>query len=422
VPRKAAGLTAAKVRTAKPGRHGDGGGLYLLVRSPEARFWVFRYTVAGTGRLRDMGLGAASGPVAVSLAEARDKAAELRRLVKERVDPLEQRGAEAVAVEAAKQQAAAKAKTFREVADLYLTAHDAGWRSAKHRQQWRNTLATYVYSHMGDLPVNEVETAHVMAALEPIWQAKPETASRVRGRIESVLDYAKARGWRNGENPARWRGHIANLLPPRSRVARVKHHAALPWQEVGAFMQALGEQQGVAALALAFAILTAARSGEVIRARWSEMDMQAAVWIVPAARMKAGQEHRVPLSKPALAILRNVAKLSAEKAIDGYVFPSTRADKPLSVMAMAMVLRRMKRADITVHGFRSTFRDWCSESARCPREVAEAALAHTLGDKVEAAYRRGDLFERRRRLMQDWAAWCSRPARAGEVVPLRRGA
>jgi integrase len=335
---------------------------------------------------------------------------------------LEQREAEAVAAKAAEQQAAAKAKTFREVADLYLTAHNAGWRSAKHRQQWRNTLATYVHPQMGDLPVGEVETAHVMAALEPIWQAKPETASRVRGRIESVLDYAKARGWREGENPARWRGHIANLLPPRGKVARVKHHAALPWQDVGTFMQALGNQEGVAGLALRFAILTAARSGEVIGARWSEMDMQAAIWTVPAIRMKGGREHRVPLSKPALAILRMVAKLSAENASDAYVFPGAGAGKPLSAMAMAMVLRRMNRADITVHGFRSTFRDWCSESARCAREVAEAALAHTLGDKVEAAYRRGDLFERRGRLMQDWAAWCSRSARHGEVVPMRQGA
>jgi integrase len=335
---------------------------------------------------------------------------------------LDQRAAEAAAAKAAEQHAAAKAKTFRDVADLYLNAHDAGWRNSKHRQQWRNTLATYTHPHMGELPVGEVETAHVMAVLEPIWQVRPETASRVRGRIESVLDYAKARGWRDGENPARWRGHIANLLPPRGKVARVKHHPALAWQNVGTFMQALGKQEGVGALALAFAILTAARSGEVIGARWSEMDMQAAVWTVPAIRMKGGREHRVPLSKPALAILRMVAELSAEKVSDAYVFPGARAGKPLSVMAMAMVLRRMKRADITVHGFRSAFRDWCSESAGCPREVAEAALAHTLGDKVEAAYRRGDLFERRRGLMQDWAAWCSRPVGPAEVVSLRRGA
>jgi integrase len=305
VPRKAAGLTAAKVRTAKPGRYGDGGGLYLLVRSPEARFWVFRYTIAGTGRLRDMGLGAASGPTATSLAEAREKAAELRRRVKDGIDPLQQREADAAAARAAEQKAAARAKTFRDVADLFISAHEAGWRNPKHREQWRNTLATYVHPHMGDLPVGEVETAHVMAALTPIWKAKPETATRVRGRIESVLDYAKTSGWREGENPARWRGHIANLLPPRGKVSRVKHHPALPWQQIGTFVQALGQEEGTAALALSFTILTATRTNEVIGARWSEMDRQDAVWTVPGERMKAEAEHRVPLTK--LALGRQVA-------------------------------------------------------------------------------------------------------------------
>jgi len=422
MPRKAAGLTAAKVRTAKPGRYGDGGGLYLLVRSPDARFWVFRYAMAGTGKLRDMGLGKASGPGAVTLAEARDKAAGLSKLVKAGTDPLEQREADAAAAKAAEQQAIARAKSFRDVADLYLSSHDAGWRNAKHRQQWRNTLATYAYPHMGDLPVADVDTAHVMAALQPIWTAKPETASRVRGRIEAVLDYAKAREWRMGENPARWRGHIANLLPTRAKVARVEHHAALPWREIATFMAKLAAQDGVAALALTFAILTAARTGEVIGAKWSEMDLQAAVWTVPAERMKAGHEHRVPLSEPALAIVRAVAGLRIDPATDSYVFPGGKAGKPLSVMAMEMVLRRMERRDITVHGFRSAFRDWCSEHVGCPREVAEAALAHTVRDKTEAAYFRADLFERRRRLMDDWAVFCSRPALPAEVVPIRRGA
>ena len=246
MPRHATPLTAAKVRTAQPGRYGDGGGLYLFVRGPKAAFWVFRYTPPG-GRMREMGLGPARGPDAVSLADVRDKASPLRRLVRNGIDPLEQRGAEAAVAKAAAQAAKARAITFRAVTRFYLDAHEAGWRNGKHRQQWQNTLDAYAFPHMGDLPVADVGTAHVLAALEPIWREKPETASRVRGRIEAVLDYAKTREWRAGENPARWKGHLDNLLPARSKVARVEHHAALPWQEIGSFVEGLRGQPGTAA-------------------------------------------------------------------------------------------------------------------------------------------------------------------------------
>ena len=277
-------------RTAAAGRYGDGGGLYLLVRSPEARFWLFRYV--REGKMREMGLGAAAGSAAVSLADARAKARTLHDAVRAGRDPLADRQAEAVAEKAAAQQAQARAKTFREVANLYLAAHEAGWRNAKHRAQWSATLETYAFPHMGDVAAADVETAHVMAALEPIWRAKPETAGRVRGRIESLLDYAKARGWRTAENPARWRGHVANMLPKRSKVAPVKHHAALPWRNMGAFMGALRAEAGLGARALEFAALAAARTGEVLGARWGEIDLSEAIWTVPGERMKAGREHR----------------------------------------------------------------------------------------------------------------------------------
>jgi integrase len=406
MPRKAAGLTAAKVRTAKPGRYGDGNGLYLFVRSTDARFWVFRYT--RTGRMREMGLGSAR---TFSLAEARTTAADLHRKVKLGIDPLAERDALAVA--------AGQAVMFEEVADSYIAAHEAGWRNPKHRQQWRNTIDTYAVPTLGKLPVGTISTGDVMLVLDPIWREKSETASRLRGRIESILDFAAARGWRSGENPARWRGHLDNLLPAPGKVAKVQHHPALPWREIGAFMGALRGQEGVSALALRFVILTACRTGEAIGARWSEIDMTEALWTVPGDRMKAGREHRVPLSDGALDVMREVAKLRTDKGAGAPVFPGGKVDKPLSSMALLMLLRRMERADLTAHGFRSTFRDWCAESTNHPREVAEAALAHTLRDKTEAAYQRGDLMEKRRRLMADWAAFCNRPAPAGEVVPIR---
>ena len=401
-------ISAAKLRTfLAPGVYGDGGGLYLRVRDGERRTWLFRYKLHGKARW--MGLGALTD---VSLAEAREAAMAARKLVRQSVDPIEARRARR-----AEQAAKAGLNTFQEVAEAYIAAHEASWKNAKHRQQWRNTLDAYAFPILGKLSVAAISTGEIMRVLEPIWREKPETASRVRGRIEAVLDYATARGWRTGENPARWRGHLANLLPSRAKLARVEHHAALPWREMGAFMEALGKQEGVAALALRFAILTAARTGEVIGARWGEIDLANAVWTVPAERMKAKREHRVPLSGAALDVLRALAKLGTEA--DRFVFPGGKAGKALSNMAMAMLLERMGRDDLTVHGFRSTFRVWCAEATNTPRELAEAALAHTLKDKVEAAYQRGDLMEKRRRLMAEWAAFCAKPALVGAVVPIR---
>jgi integrase len=321
---------------------------------------------------------------------------------------LADREAAEAAAKAAAQQAVVAGITFKAVAEAYVTAHEAGWKNDKHIAQWKSTLKAYVYPRFGDVPVMTVATSHVLAALEPIWREKPETASRLRGRIEAILDYAKARQWRTGENPAAWRGHLVELLPSRKKIAPIEHHAALPWREMGAFLPKLRAQVGVGARALEFAIFTAARSGEVFGARWREIDMIDKVWTVPAERMKGGREHRVPLSKAALELLQNLAGLFPTDP-DSFVFPSVSTGRGLSNMAMTMTLRRMKRADLTAHGFRSTFRDWAAEATGFPGEVAEAALAHVVGDKVEAAYRRGDLFEKRRRLMNEWAAFCCRP-------------
>ncbi len=427
MPRRAAGLTAAKVLSAKPGRYGDGDGLYLVVRDNGTRFWVFRFTPKG-GKLREMGLGRApvgketnadgtpreKGPIdrnAVSLADAREKASILYRMLRDGIDPLAQRDADEAAKKAAAQEAAIKATTFRTAALDHIKLHQATWGNPKHRQQWINTLETYAFPHLGDVPISAVATAHVLAALQPIWTTKPETASRLRGRIEVVLDAAKAKGMRSGDNPAAWRGHLALALPARAKVAKVAHHAALPWQDMAAFMKALDGQAGVAALALKFAILTAARTGEVLGATWGEMDLAAGVWIVPEGRMKAGREHRVPLSEPVLEVLEAVAKLRTSAAPDAPVFPGAVANKGLSNMAMLTLLRRMKRDDLTAHGFRSSFRDWAAETTAYPGEVVEMALAHVVGDKTEAAYRRGDLFEKRRTLMADWADHCGRSGR-----------
>jgi integrase len=402
MPRRANGLTVAKVKTARPGRYGDGRGLYLLVRSPTARFFLFRYR--RDGRMREMGLGSA---VDVSLAEAGERAIDLYRVVKAGSDPLAEREALSLAEKAAKQQAAVSAVTFSDVANQYIAAHQAGWRNPKHRQQWKNTLDTHAKPIIGGVPVADVDTGSVMLVLEPIWRTRPETASRLRGRIEAILDYARARGWRSAENPARWRGHLDNLLPARGKVAAIKHHPALPWREIGQFMTKLRRQEGVAALALQFTVLTAARTSEVTGATWGEIDIDNTLWTVPASRMKAQREHRVPVSDGALAVLRVARGLSIDAGPNAPVFPGGRADKPLSNMAMLALLRRMAREDLTAHGFRSTFRDWAAEATNYPREVPEAALAHTISDKVEAAYRRGDLMDKRRQLMAEWSTFCT---------------
>jgi integrase len=417
MPRRAAGLTAAKVSKARPGRYGDGAGLYLLVRSAEAKFWVFRYT--RNGKMREAGLGPASGPAAVSLVDARKKARRFHDMVREGLDPLDERDAEKVRKKAEMALQAAKGVTFADVVERYLDAHEASWKNPKHRQQWRNTLRDYVLTVVGNMPVASVGTGEVMQILEALWRTKPETGSRVRGRIESILDYAKARGWRDGENPARWRGHLDHLLPARSKVRRVEHHAALPWREIGIFMAALSQQTGVSARSLEFAILTVARSGEVRGAAWAEIGLREGIWTVPRGRMKAGREHRVPLSKPALAILERMAELRRDSQPGALVFPGGRSGRPLSDVALAKAIRATGWADVTTHGFRSCFRDWVAEATNYPRELAEKALAHTLSDKVEAAYQRGDMFERRRALMNGWAAFCARSFATGEVVPIR---
>jgi len=415
-------LTPPTVKHAKPGRHADGGGLFLLVKTTGKRSWLFRYKAGD--KVRDMGLGAASGPFAVKLGEVREKADELRKMLRDGIDPLAERDRLA-AEEAAKAiQDAVLAVTFKTVAESYIEAHKSGWRNAKHRAQWTSTLEAYAYPVIGELPVSAVGTAHVSAIIEPIWTTKPETASRVRGRIEAILDYARAREFRSGENPARWRGHFANMLPARGKVARVRHHAALPWAEMGTFMAELRSRDATAARALEFGILTAARTGEVLGARWNEMDLDAELWTVPGERMKAGREHRVALSTTAVRILKDMAKLRPkDDKGEAYVFPGARNGRPLSQMAMLMILRRMDRADLTAHGFRSTFRDWIAETTAYPGDLAEMALAHTVSDKVEAAYRRGDMIERRRRMMEDWATFCARPTASGDnVKPMRKSA
>jgi len=374
--------------------------------------------------MREVGLGrAGTDKNAVGLAEARDKAGTLYRMVRAGLDPLAKREADAAAAKASAQDATIRAVTFRQTAVEYIASHEAAWNNPKHRQQWSNTLEAYAFPHFGDVPVAGVETAHVLAALEPIWTTKPETASRLRGRIEVVLDAAKAKGQRSGDNPAAWKGHLALTLPARAKMAKVVHHAALPWPEVGDFMLALELQAGMGAMALRFAILTAGRTGEVIGATWGEIDLGAALWTLPAARMKAGREHRVPLSEPALALLHEVATLRTSAAPNAPVFPGAVTGKGLSNMAMLTLLRRMERGDLTTHGFRSTFRDWAAETTAYPPEVVEMALAHAVGDKVAAAYRRGDLFSKRRRLMSDWADHCltEKSADGENVVALRTG-
>ena len=410
MPRRAAGLTAVKVdKPKKPGRFGDGSGLYLLVRPDFTKFWLFRYTPSG-GKLREMGLGrAGSARGEVKLADARERAAGLYAQVRAGIDPLAQREADAIEAKAVAQDKLITSITLRAAAERYIAAHEPAWKNPKHRQQWHNSLTSYVDPVCGDIPVGEIQTAHVLAVLEPIWRAKPETASRVRGRLEAILDYSKARGWRSGENPAAWKGHLALTLPARGKIAPVQHHAALPWQEIGEFVRDLRQQKGIAARALEFVIMTAGRTSEIIEATWAEIDMVAGIWTIPASRMKAGREHRVPLAEPALALLRAMAEIRISGEPGEFIFPGQLAYHPLSNMALAMVLRRMKRLDLTVHGFRSCFRDWCAESTSFPSEVAEMALAHAVGNKVEAAYRRGDLFEKRVLLMAAWADFVEQP-------------
>jgi integrase len=311
--------------------------------------------------------------------------------------------------------------TFKACTDAYITAHRAGWRSGKHAEAWTQSLGVYAFPVFAELPVGAIDVSAVMRVLEPIWATKPETAGRVRGRIESILDWATTRGHRTGENPARWRGHLETLLPKRSKIARVEHHPALPYAEIGAFMIELRQQASVAARALEFTILTAARTGQTIGARWAEINLAERLWIVPAERMKAGREHRVPLSDAAMVIIEQMAAVRASD----FVFPGARAGQSIGDSTILNTLRRMGRGDITPHGFRSTFRDWCAERTLFPAEVAEMALAHTVTNAVEAAYRRGDLFDKRRQLADAWATFCAAGVRTpggDNVRALRRKA
>ncbi|MDB5650964.1 MAG: integrase [Hyphomicrobiales bacterium] len=387
-------LSARAVQTlAKPGRHADGGNLYLNVTKTGARSWVFFYKVAG--RQREMGLGTARD---ISLAKARELAAACRQLLADGKDPLTCRDAP-------------DALTFGQCADQFIETMEPSWRNEKHRAQWRMTLKEYA-GPLRATGVDAIATDDVLKVLKPIWLTKPETASRVRGRIEAVLDWARAREMRKGENPARWRGHLDHLLPKRTTLSR-GHHAALAIDDLPKFMEKLAASTGISPRALGFAILTAARSGEVLAATWDEIDFAKKVWTVPAVRMKAGREHRVPLSEPALAILQSLHDVR----IGQFIFPGQIRTKHLSSMSLAMTLRRMQ-VEVTVHGFRSTFRDWASERTSFPHETCEMALAHAVSNKVEAAYRRGDLFEKRVSLMHAWGQFCTSGAAKDNVVTL----
>lgn len=397
---------AALLKEGKPGQHAVGNGLYLKVSAPGIGSWFFRYKI--DGKTRRMGLGkagtaSASNKDPLTLAEASKAALEPRSWLSKGLDPLEHRN------ELQRQKETVSA-TFDSLAANYIAAHRVGWKNAKHAQQWENTLKTYASPVIGKLSPSDITTAHILKVLnkEDFWAKKPETASRVRNRIELVLDAAKAKGLRNGENPARWRGHLDKLLPRRNKVQAVKHHTALPYHELPTFMALLADAEDMTAKAMQMTILTACRTSEVLNATWDEINMGASTWTIPAARMKARKEHRVPLTDAVISLLKSMPHIEDNP----YIFAGMREGRPLSNMAMLMGLRRMERDDLTMHGFRSTFRDWAGECTPHPRDVCEQALAHSLGNAVEAAYRRGDLFEKRRALMADWAVYCtSKPAK-----------
>lgn len=392
-----------------PGLYCDGGGLYLQVTPSGSKTWIFRFRSALTQKLRDMGLGALH---TVGLPEAREKAAAQRRALLDGLDPIQVREQE----RQRKAIEAAKAVTFSQCAVSYVESHKAGWRNAKHAEQWTKTLEAYADPVVGALPVQDVDTGLVLKILEPIWSTKAETASRLRARIENILDWARVRGYRSGENPARWKGHLNQLLPALAKKSRVAHHKAMPFCEVGEFVANLRALPSVSARCLEFTILTAARTSEAIKARPEEIDLDNATWTIPASRMKAQKEHRVPLSPRAVEVVREMLKLEQD-----YIFPGADRRKPLSNMAMLTLLDRIQ-VEVTVHGFRSSFRDWAAERTAFPHEVCEMALAHTIANAAEAAYRRGDLFEKRRKLMEAWGDFINAPRLEGTVIPMRNAA
>lgn len=404
-------LTAKAVeKTKATGYHCDGGGLYLQVSPALTKSWIFRYT--RVGKTREMGLGSLN---AVDLDAARKKAYAYRGLLADGKDPKEERDAQTVALEIAKRRSV----TFSKYAEDYIAAQV--WENAKTPVQWRNTLKEYANPVIGTLPVHLIEKSHVLQVLKPIWREKRETAERVRRRIARILDSAKFDGFRTGDNPAAWEGNLKESKDLPSERDEVEHFTALPWGEVGTFMQELRAQSGIAARALELTILTAVRTHVTLGAVPEEFDLDKGEWIIPKERMKGRkgqrQEHRVPLSKRALELVKE--RIAAMEEGNGYLFPGDRPGQPLSNMAMLKLLQRMKR-DVTVHGFRSTFRDWASEATHHDHHAVEKALAHSIPSKVEAAYRRGDLFEKRRRLMDDWAMYCAKPKSPAKVVPMKR--
>lgn len=407
-------FTAPKVKALnEPGLYHDGAGLYLQVTaaregdSPPNKSWLLKFT-SPIGKRREMGLGPLD---VVSLADARDAADRARKLLQAGVDPIEDRKR----AKATARLEAAKAITFREAADTFLKSQTPSWKNPKHATLWANSMARYAYPTLGALAPADIDVGLVLKVLEPIWTKKPETAARIRQRVEAVLDWCAVRGYRSADNPARWSGHLKKGLPARPKGKAVKHHPALPFAEIGGFLGELRALEGLGARALELTILTAARTTETLGARWREFELDAAVWTIPAERMKADRPHRIPLSRQAVRLLRELEQLKSKP----WVFPGLGTSKPLSGMSMLKTLERMKRDDITVHGFRSTFRDWAGETTSFPSEVAEAALAHAKGDKTEAAYRRGDALQKRRALMQAWADYCDRPK--AKVVSIEEG-
>lgn len=398
-------LSARKVESSPPGKYEDGGGLRLVVSKSGARKWVLRYTLKG--KRREMGLGSFPD---VSLNDARTKAAEYRGMASNGTDPIKARRVEP-----------AKIPTFTACAGQYIRAHRRSWRNAKHARQWVSTLKTYARPVIGETPVDEIGTDEILKILTPVWTSKTDTAKRIQGRIENILDFAAARKYRDASNPARWRGHLDKLLPKPSRVRTITHHPAMPYIELPGFMETLRANDSVSASALRFLILTATRTGEVLNAKWNEIDLKARVWSISAERMKTRREHRVPLSDEAVSILTQLPRISGNP----YLFPGSRHGRALSNMALLQLMRGMgygvggEKGPYVPHGFRSSFRDWSGEVSSFPRDVAEMALAHVIENKVEAAYRRGDLFEKRAMMMEAWANYLTNVATKSKVAYLR---
>lgn len=416
MPRLFNDLTDLKVKAKKvPGRYPDGRGLFLQVTLSKdkvvRRSWVLRISVPG-GKVREMGLGAYP---TIDLAMARTRAEEARKLASSNIDPIQNREDE----KRQRRLEEARAITFKQAAEAFITSHEAGWSNDKHREQWRNTLETYAYPIFGSRPVQSVDVDDVVKVLEPIWRTKTETATRVRSRIERIIDWATTRGYRVGENPARWRGHLENVFPTRGSVQKVKHHKALPYEKLPEFMQRLRGRSALSARALELAILTGGRTSEVIKARWEEIDLEKRIWTTPAERMKRRKDHRVPLSDASIRVLDGLAEVFERQ---GWLFPSmTKRGKPLSTGAMAGLLsKQMKQTDATVHGFRSTFRTWVAEQTDHWPDIAETALSHSVGSKVERAYQRRDLLEKRRELMAAWADYCGSASRTAKSAKRKK--